>query len=387
MSGARAMRSAEAPRDLVVIRASFLQGATGVVRADQPPEPPLGQERDAVPLLAQPLDLHQLQPGVLPRSLLRVRPAADDDGRARRGTAVHDRARALRRPRRIRPFGGQDAGKGEMNALQRAEDARVQRRRRPGERVDQLVGALVALPPLADAAIDDLLQVIAAREGADLGRPDPRARVPLDQHAEQLPHLVDVVSRLPFRRGAIEDVARRRHRVHRPRGDAAAIALLPDDAEVAELEAAAVADEDVERGQIAVKQLTAVQLAEDLENAGDLAADDRLGPARGSALEVGAQVAVRGVLERERVDHGSVGSMNREPIEDPDRAGMLVEELPEVRLAQPAVDVRADLDADGLGDDRRAAVAPGQVDLAESALADQPLDPVVEAGFRADDDL
>ena len=43
------------------------------------------------------------------------------------------------------------------------------------ERVDQLVGALVPLPPLADAAVDDLLQVIAAREPADLVGANPRA--------------------------------------------------------------------------------------------------------------------------------------------------------------------------------------------------------------------
>ena len=36
--------------------------------------------------------------------------------------------------------------------------------------------ALVALPALADAAIDDLLQVIAAGEVADVAGADPRLR-------------------------------------------------------------------------------------------------------------------------------------------------------------------------------------------------------------------
>ena len=99
-----------------------------------------------------------------------------------------------------------------------------------------------------------------------------RARAsPLTSIAEQLPDLVDVVARLPLRRGAGEDVARRRQRVHRPRGDAAPVALLADDAEVAELEAAVVADEDVHRRQVAVQQLAAMQLAEHLQDAGDLA--------------------------------------------------------------------------------------------------------------------
>ena len=48
--------------------------------------------------------------------------------------------------------------------LQRAQHAGLQRAGRVAQRVDQLVGALVALPPLADAAVDDLLQMIAARQ-------------------------------------------------------------------------------------------------------------------------------------------------------------------------------------------------------------------------------
>ena len=60
--------------------------------------------------------------------------------------------------------------------------------------------------------------------------------------------------------------------VMRPHGDAAAVALLADDAEVAELEAAVVADEDVHRREVAVQQLAAMQLAEHLQDAGNLAA-------------------------------------------------------------------------------------------------------------------
>ena len=152
-------------------------------------------------------------------------------------------------------------------------------RRRVAQRVDQLVGALVALAALAEAAIDDLLEVIAAREEPHVRRADARPRVALDQHAQQLADLIDVVARLPLRRGSGQDVARRRQRVHRPRGDAAAIALLLHDAEVAELELPAVADEDVQRRQVAMEQLAAVQLAEHLEDAGDLAPGRRLRPA------------------------------------------------------------------------------------------------------------
>src|SRR6266581_2439274 len=66
---------------------------------------------------------------------------------------------------------------------------------------------------------------------------------------------------------------------------------------------------------------------------------------------------------------------------------MPVEELAEVGLAQPPVDAPADLDADRLRDHRRAPQAPGQMDLAEAALAQEPFDPVREQRLRALDRL
>ena len=83
------------------------------------------------------------------------------------------------------------------------------------------------------------------------------------------------------------------------RGHAAPIALLADDAEVAELQVLAVADEDVHRRQIAVQQLPAMKLAQDLEDAGDLAPRHGLRPSTARAVQHRAQVAVARVLERE----------------------------------------------------------------------------------------
>src|SRR5439155_13054539 len=122
----------------------------------------------------------------------------------------------------------------------------------------------------------------------------------------QLPDLVHVVARLPLRYRAREDVAWRRQRVHRVRGDAAPVALLAHDAEVAELQMPVVADEDVQRREVAMQRLPAVQLAEDAEDAGDLAARGRLRPALAAAREKRAQVAVARVLEREAVQHPAV---------------------------------------------------------------------------------
>src|SRR5260370_13533469 len=66
---------------------------------------------------------------------------------------------------------------------------------------------------------------------------------------------------------------------------------------------------------------------------------------------------------------------------------MPVQELPEVRLAEPSVDALADLNAHDGGDHRRPPAPAGEVDLTEPALAEQPFDAVLEPGLRAGDDL
>src|SRR5262249_17725586 len=156
------------------------------------------------------------------------------------------------------------AGERQMHAVQRSDHTCLQHSGRMLQRVDQFFRAFESLPPLANAAMDDFLEMIAAREMTHLARADTRARVALDQDPQQLPDLVDVVSRLPFRPLTIDDVAGRVERVQGANRDAAAVALLPRDAEVAKLQAAALADEDVQRRQVAVQHLTAMQLVEDL---------------------------------------------------------------------------------------------------------------------------
>ena len=89
----------------------------------------------------------------------------------------------------------------------------------------------------------------------------------------------------------------------------------------------------------------------------------------------------------EAVQHAAVGAHQRKGVEDANRARVLIEQLADVGLAQPAVDAAADLDADRVRDDRRAADPPREVDLTEAAFAEQPLDAVAEAGLRAGDDF
>jgi len=93
------------------------------------------------------------------------------------------------------------------------------------------------------------------------------------------------------------------------------------------------------------------------------------------------------ILEREAVDHLVAAAHQRKRVEDANRTRMAVQQLPEVRLAQPAVNSRACLDTDDLRDGGRAADARGEVDLAEAAFAEQALDLVAEPCFRALDDF
>src|SRR5207249_10355188 len=67
--------------------------------------------------------------------------------------------------------------------------------------------------------------------------------------------------------------------------------------------------------------------------------------------------------------------------------GMSVEQLPEVRFAQPSVDAFAGLDADDSGDDGRTPEPRGQVRLAEASFTDQPIDPILETCLGTGDGL
>lgn len=213
--------------------------------------------------------------------------------------------------------------------------------------------------------MNDLLQMSAARQRANVVRANPLLRIPVDQHAQQLSDLIHVVARLPFGNRAREDVARRCHGVHCVGGDPAFIALLPDDAEVAELEMRAVAHEHVDGREIAVQHLPTVQLPEHVENPGNLASHGALGPALLGAMQVCAEVSMPRVLECEVIQDLPIRPHQRKRVEHADCARMTIEELPEVRLAQPSVNPWTHLDADGLGNVRRISDALCQIRLAE----------------------
>src|SRR5262249_30462903 len=166
-------------------------------------------------------------------------------------------------------------------------------------------------PALADAPVDDLLQVVAAPELADLFGAQARPRVALDEHSHELAHLVHVVPRLPLGRRALQDVARGRQPSQDARPASSRVDVVPDDPEVSTLQGAAVADEPVHGREVAMQHLSAVQLAEHLQDAGDLAPYGPLRPALARAMEIGPEVALPRVLERQAVQDAAVGARQR----------------------------------------------------------------------------
>ena len=99
------------------------------------------------------------------------------------------------------------------------------------------------------------------------------------------------------------------------------------------------------------------------------------------------EIAVARVLQRQAIEHPPVGAHQREGVVDAKGARMVLQQLAEVRLAYPAVDVRADLHPDDLGHAPGGSEPGGQVHVSEAALSQQAADPVPQAGVRARDHL
>src|SRR5437899_8108008 len=136
-------------------RASWQSAPAAFSRARETPEPLFVQEGDTVAFLAQPFDLHQLQPGVTACRLQRIGTSANNDRRPHRRHAVDDRSGPACRADRFAAPSAEDAGESKMDALQAAENSGTERIGRIAQRVDHLVGALVAFPTFSDAAVPD----------------------------------------------------------------------------------------------------------------------------------------------------------------------------------------------------------------------------------------
>src|SRR5689334_1370805 len=129
-----------------------------------------------------------------------------------------------------------------------------------------------------------------------------------------------------------------------------------------------------------MQRLPAMQRIERLQNGGDLTAHEAL-VLRTLLREPRTEIAMLGVFHREAVPH-AIALHGREPIEDLQRAPFASEQLGEVRLAKPARDAIADLDAHLRGQSA-ARRRRREIDLAEPALSDQPLELIGLAALGA----
>ena len=97
---------------------------------------------------------------------------------------------------------------------------------------------------------------------------------------------------------------------------------------IAELELLVCAHEDVERREVPVQRLAAVQRVEDRQDSGDLAAHEALG-LRPFAREPGAEVSMHGILHGQAVARAST-VCDHESVEHAQRARLAVQELGKV---------------------------------------------------------
>src|SRR5262249_41881291 len=132
---------------------------------------------------------------------------------------------------------------------------------------------------------------------------------------------------------------------------------------------------------------SAVELAQNLEDSCDLTPRPGLRPAAPAPLEERAEIARSRVFESQTVENPAVVTDEGEGVVDADRPGMPVQQLTEVRLAQPSVHSSARLGADRARHPPRWAEPRREEDLSESAFAEQAVDAVLNPGLGAHDDL
>ena len=95
----------------------------------------------------------------------------------------------------------------------------------------------------------------------------------------------------------------------------------------------------------------------------------------------------RTALQEALIECAARGAASLPFLTDGDRARMPVQQLAEVRLAQPAIDMWADLDADACRHHGGTSKAVGEINLAEAALPEQAIDLVTQLSLRAEEYL
>ena len=93
------------------------------------------------------------------------------------------------------------------------------------------------------------------------------------------------------------------------------------------------------------------------------------------------------VLQGQTIEHPPVGAHHRKGVVHAQGARMVLQQLAEVRLPHPAVDVGADLHPHNLGHALGGSEPRGEVHVSKAALPEQTADPVAQAGVGARDHL
>ena len=268
-----------------------------------------------------------LRPASLPAACCALgRPRTTTDGLDRRH-AVDDGAGALGRADRLAPRPAQDPGEREVHALECLLHARAATRAADGGAPRS--SRRRSRSACAARRCTGGRSPSGDRCSGDGGSPRVRIRSlasPLISMPEQLPDLIHVVARLPLGRRAREQIARRGHPVHRVRGDAARVALLPRDPEVAELQLGPPCRRRASQTNrfIGVRSRCSVWPRWSFRSTSRMPAISRRTtvsdrPFLGSPQER-AEIAVDRVLERQVIEDLAVGAHQRKQVEDADGA-------------------------------------------------------------------
>src|SRR3989454_12834467 len=130
-------------------------------------------------------------------NLQRIGSAADQDVRRATGFRLHDGARPFRGDDRFTPRPAQEARERQVFARETPHATESRLLAWVRERRNQLARGLVALAANAQAAVNDLLQVITAGQRADIAAANRAGDVTTQEHYGNQPDLVDVVAWLP----------------------------------------------------------------------------------------------------------------------------------------------------------------------------------------------
>src|SRR5262245_36246336 len=125
--------------------------------------------------------------------------------------------------------------------------------------------------------MDHFLEMIAARQLANVAAAHGALDVSAQEHRRNLADLIDVVALLPATNLTPCDLRRCVHQVEGVGGHTAPAQLMSRDAEVAKLQRLVLAYEHVERRKVAMQRLSLMQNIQGAKDAGDLSSNEALG--------------------------------------------------------------------------------------------------------------